>query len=95
MDVEFIIKSVSKTGCAVVAEEHQKNGGLGDAIAQVLANQPAPLEIVAVNDSFGESGKRTIIGKIWPQPFRHCQRNFKSSQQKEVILVSTLKYKPQ
>ncbi|MBK7426783.1 MAG: transketolase family protein [Saprospiraceae bacterium] len=58
LDVEFIIKSVSKTGCAVVAEEHQKNGGLGDAIAQVLAtNQPAPLEIVAVNDSFGESGK--------------------------------------
>jgi transketolase len=58
LDIDFIVKSVAKTGCAVVAEEHQKNGGLGDAIAQVLAtNQPAPLEIVAVNDSFGESGK--------------------------------------
>src|SRR5690606_6204523 len=58
LDEEFILKSVAKTGCAVVAEEHQKNGGLGDAIAHVLAtNQPAPLEIVAVNDSFGESGK--------------------------------------
>ncbi len=58
LDEAYILKSVGKTGCAVVAEEHQKNGGLGDAIAQVLAtNQPAPLEIVAVNDSFGESGK--------------------------------------
>jgi transketolase len=41
----------------VTAEEHQKNGGLGDSIAQLLAeNLPSPLEMVAVNDSFGESG---------------------------------------
>jgi transketolase len=57
LDVNAIIKSVKKTGCAVSAEEHQMNGGLGDAIAQVLAtNLLAPLEYVAVNDSFGESG---------------------------------------
>ncbi len=41
----------------VTAEEHQLNGGLGDAISQVLArNYPAPLEMIGVNDSFGESG---------------------------------------
>jgi transketolase len=41
----------------VTAEEHQKNGGLGDSVAQTLAlNNPAPIEMVAVNDSFGESG---------------------------------------
>jgi transketolase len=58
IDREAIIKSVAKTGCAVTAEEHQMNGGLGDAVAQVLVqNQPAPIEMVAVNDSFGESGK--------------------------------------
>lgn len=57
LDEEAILKSVAKTGCVVVAEEHQKAGGLGDAIAQVLAiNYPAPMELVAVNDSFGESG---------------------------------------
>ncbi|WP_420387267.1 transketolase family protein [Roseivirga sp.] len=57
LDVEAIIKSVSKTGCAVTAEEHQMNGGLGDSVAQTLAlNLPAPIEMVAVNDSFGESG---------------------------------------
>lgn len=58
LDKEAVIASVQKTGCAVVAEEHQKNGGLGDAIAQVLVEgYPAPVEFVAVNDSFGESGK--------------------------------------
>jgi transketolase len=49
---------VRKTKCAVTAEEHMRNGGLGDSIAQLLAREfPAPVEMVAVNDSFGESGK--------------------------------------
>ena len=57
LDEAAVIASVSKTGCAVSAEEHQRNGGLGDSIAQVLARTlPRPLEMVAVNDSFGESG---------------------------------------
>ncbi|HZH88643.1 MAG TPA: transketolase family protein [Chitinophagaceae bacterium] len=58
LDQDAIIKSVRKTGCVVTAEEHQKNGGLGDAVANVLVEHyPAPQEYVAVNDSFGESGK--------------------------------------
>ncbi|MEL7001522.1 MAG: transketolase family protein [Bacteroidota bacterium] len=57
LDVKAILDSVAKTGCAVTAEEHQFNGGLGDAVAQTLVkNNPKPLEMVAVNDSFGESG---------------------------------------
>jgi len=57
LDEEAILDSVSKTGCAVTAEEHQLNGGLGDAVAQVLAKQhPAPMSFVGVNDKFGESG---------------------------------------
>jgi transketolase len=57
LDIEAIINSVKKTGCAVASEEHQFNGGLGDGIAQTLArNYPAPLEYIGVNDSFGESG---------------------------------------
>ncbi|MBK6263897.1 transketolase family protein [Marivirga sp. S37H4] len=58
IDEAAILKSVAKTKCVVTAEEHQRNGGLGDAVAQVLSqNQPAPQEYVAVNDQFGESGK--------------------------------------
>ncbi|MFT7114519.1 MAG: transketolase [Candidatus Azotimanducaceae bacterium] len=57
LDADAIIASVKKTGCAVTAEEHQRNGGLGDSVAQVLGMKlPRPIEYVAVNDSFGESG---------------------------------------
>ena len=58
LDASAILKSIEKTGCIVTAEEHQMNGGLGDSIAQLLAlKRPTPIEMVAVNDSFGESGK--------------------------------------
>jgi transketolase len=58
LDKDAVLSSVSKTKCAVSAEEHQMNGGLGDSIAQLLGmTMPTPLEMVAVNDSFGESGK--------------------------------------
>ena len=58
LDIESILNSVQKTGCAVTCEEHQINGGLGDSVAQVLGQfHPAPIEMVAVKDSFGESGK--------------------------------------
>jgi transketolase len=57
LDVDAILKSVAKTRCVVTAEEHMRNGGLGDAVAQVLAqHNPLPQEFVAVNDKFGESG---------------------------------------
>ncbi|WP_250632819.1 transketolase family protein [Rhodoflexus caldus] len=57
LDEAAILSSVLKTRCAVTAEEHQIHGGLGDAVAQVLVrNLPAPVEMVAVRDRFGESG---------------------------------------
>ena len=57
LDEEAVLKSVAKTGCVVTAEEHNRIGGLGDSIAQLLVrNKPVPQEYVAVNDSFGESG---------------------------------------
>ncbi len=57
LDTLAIIKSVKKTKCVVSCEEHQANGGLGDAIAQTLAkNFLAPQEYIAVDNSFGESG---------------------------------------
>ncbi|WP_207428553.1 transketolase family protein [Pedobacter sp. SYSU D00535] len=58
LDEEAVLKSVAKTGCVVTAEEHNRLGGLGDSIAQLLAqHNPTPQEYIAVNDSFGESGK--------------------------------------
>jgi transketolase len=57
LDVQAILASARKTGCVVTAEEHMMNGGLGEAVSQVLSRElPCPQEYVAVNDSFGESG---------------------------------------
>ncbi len=57
LDEAAILKSVAKTGCVVTAEEHMMNGGLGEAVSQVLARKaPVPQEYVAVNDTFRESG---------------------------------------
>ena len=57
LDKDAVYKSVSKTRCVVTAEEHMLNGGLGDSIAQLLSREmPLPLEMVGVNDTFGESG---------------------------------------
>jgi transketolase len=58
LDEAAILKTAAKTGKVVTAEEHMRNGGLGDAVAQVLSrHNPCPQEFVAVNDTFGESGE--------------------------------------
>lgn len=58
LDTEAIIKSITKTRCAVTAEEHNIIGGLGDSIAHVATrNFPIPIEYVGTKDTFGESGK--------------------------------------
>ena len=57
LDDQAVLASVAKTKCVVTAEEHMRHGGLGDSIAQLLSREnPTPMEYVAVNDSFGESG---------------------------------------
>lgn len=57
LDAEAVLNSARKTRCVVTAEEHMLNGGLGDSICQLLSrNLPLPVEMVGVNDTFGESG---------------------------------------
>lgn len=57
LDDSAILKSVRKTGCVVTAEEHNRLGGLGDSVAQLLVkNMPIPQEYIAVDDCFGQSG---------------------------------------
>ena len=57
LDVDAIVASISKTGCAVTAEEHNVIGGMGDAVAQVAAKHcPVPIEYIGTQDTFGERG---------------------------------------
>lgn len=58
IDEKAIIEAAKECGAIVTAEEHQKFGGFGSAVAEVVVkNSPVPMEFVAVNDTFGESGK--------------------------------------
>jgi transketolase len=66
LDRTTVLKSIEKTRCVVTAEEHMMNGGLGDTIAQLLAiENPLPMEMVAVNDQFGQSGKPEELLKLY------------------------------
>ena len=62
LDEDIILESISKTKCIVSAEEHNIIGGLGESISRVLVNKNlVPMEFVAVQDSFGESGTPTEL----------------------------------
>ena len=66
LDAEAILDSLRKTGCAVVAEEHNMAGGLGEAVAgAVAAALPVPLEFVNGADKFGQSGTPAELMKAW------------------------------
>ena len=57
-DDELIIKLAKKTGAVVTVEEHQINCGMGSMVAEILAKKfPVPVELIGVEDSFGESGE--------------------------------------
>ena len=57
IDVDLLLACAKETGAIVTAEEHNVHGGLGSAVAEVLAKHcPAPQEFVGVEDTFTESG---------------------------------------
>jgi transketolase len=57
IDKQGIIKLAEKSGAIVTVEEHQKAGGLGSAVSEILTqNVPVPQEFVGVDDEYGQSG---------------------------------------
>ncbi len=72
LDRETILESVKKTGCVVTAEEHFIFGGMGEMIAGLLAScNTAPLEMVAINDKFGQSGTPAELMKAYGLDAEH------------------------
>jgi len=72
LDEEAIIASASKTGCVVVAEEHNAFGGLGEAVAGVLAaKKPTPVEFVNGGDRFGQSGTPAALMQAYGLDAQH------------------------
>ncbi len=79
LDEEAVLASLAKTRCAVTAEEHLMNGGLGDSICQLAGRKmPVPVEMVAVDDTFGESGTPNELLKLYGLDEEHiveaCKR---------------------
>lgn len=85
IDVKTITDAAIECGCIVSAEEHQVHGGLGSAIAEVVAkNFPVPIEFVGVKDSFGGSGEPEELmekyGLTWKEIYASA---LKSMQRRE------------
>jgi transketolase len=58
LDKELVARCVEETSCLVTAEDHNVHGGLGSAVAEVVVqDRPCPIEMVGVQDTFGESGE--------------------------------------
>ena len=58
MDEDTVVNVAQKTGAVVTVEEHQVMGGMGSAVAEVLARRhPTPIEFIGVQDKFGQSGE--------------------------------------
>lgn len=66
LDVRAVIRAIRETGAIVTAEEHLEHGGLGAAVARIVARKGgASLQMVAVNDKFGQSGKPAELMKVY------------------------------
>ncbi|MBD0365097.1 MAG: transketolase family protein [Bacteroidota bacterium] len=86
LDEEAILQSVAKTGCVVTAEEHNRYGGLGDSVAQLLITRHlVPQEYVAVNDSFGESGKPAELMKKYGLDAENIVRAVKKVMERKEV----------
>ncbi|WP_084052504.1 transketolase family protein [Desulfonispora thiosulfatigenes] len=72
LDKDAIIKEAQKSGAIITCEEHNINGGLGSAVAEVLVeNCPIHMERVGVNDIFGRSGKPDELLEVYGLTAKH------------------------
>ncbi len=81
LDEAAVIASASKTGAVVIAEEHNMAGGLGEAIAGVLAaNKPTPVEFVNGEDKFGQSGTPAALMQAYGLDAPHIAPSYCSGR---------------
>lgn len=80
LDKELVLKAAKETGKIITAEEHNVIGGLGDAVASVLAEElPTPLVKIGVNDEFGYSGPAAELLKEFGLCASHIQEVVKKT----------------
>ena len=84
IDEEAIIKASKETGAIVTCEEHTVKGGLGGAVAEVLAlNAPCPMAMVGTEDTFGQSGKADELLEVYGLTAQHIAEEAEKLVQKK------------
>ncbi len=84
LDETAVIAAASDCGAVVAAEEHQVMGGLGSAVAELLARKrPVPVEFVGVRDKFGESGSAAELLEHFGLDARHIKAAVKLAIQRK------------
>lgn len=80
IDKDIIIKAARETGVIVTAEEHSVIGGLGGAVAEVLAeNYPVLVKMVGIQDKFGKSGKPDELVELYGLTAKHIVAKVKEA----------------
>ncbi len=75
LDNEAVINLAKESGAIVTVEEHQVAGGLGSAVAEVLAqSQPVPIEFIGVKNRFGQSGTPAELIELYEMGTEHIQK---------------------
>jgi len=85
LDEETLVAAVKECGAVVTVEEHQVAGGLGGAVAEVLARMcPVPIEFIGVQDMFGQSGTPEELIKEYGIDASHIAEAAKRAVQRKV-----------
>jgi transketolase len=88
MDKAAVLRAAEETGAIVTAEEHLRQGGLGSQVAQLVAEQhPVPLALVAINDTYAESGKAEELMRKYGLSAEHVEQAVRSVIRRKVGLL--------
>jgi transketolase len=80
IDEAAIIQAAAETGVIVTAEEHLEHGGLGSAVARVVArHKPVPMEFIAIKDTYAQSGKPAELLERYGLTARDIERGVRSA----------------
>ena len=87
LDVECVSALAGRTRAVVVAEDHNRYGGAGSAVAEALAATcPVPMEQVALEDTFAESGRADLLLKKYGLTADHiCQSAIRAMERRDRI----------
>jgi transketolase len=80
IDEGAIVQAAAETGAVVTAEEHLEHGGLGSAVARIVArHKPVPMEFVAIKDTYAQSGKPAELLERYGLTAKDIQRSVRSA----------------